>query len=174
MARGWKYYWLLVATTLAVYFTMLFWSLPKISAEAGGLVPFDMRPTGYSFEEARAFLTALSDEGVQFYLGVQHSLDIVYPLLLASILVIGLWRLMRGWPRVLAVIISALPVIGSAADYMENFAVAAMLRAGASDITTQMVSTANQWTLVKSSATSIAMLALIGLLIWAGIKKIRR
>ena len=27
-----------------------------IAAEAGGLTPFDMRPRGYTFDEAKAFL----------------------------------------------------------------------------------------------------------------------
>lgn len=174
MARGWKFYWLLVVAMFAVYFTMVFWSLPTISAQAGGLVPFDMRPTGYSYEDAQAFLTALSDEGAQFYLRVQHSMDFAYPAMLALVLAIGLWRQMRGWPRVLAAGIAALPVIGSASDYMENFAVAGMLRAGANGVTAEMVAHASQWTLIKSGATTIAMLALLGLLIWAAIKKFLR
>ena len=79
-------FWTLVAVTTAIYLVMVLWSLPKISAAAGGATPFDMRPLGYSFEEARAFLTALSSEGARFYRTVQHRLDLLYPALLAATL----------------------------------------------------------------------------------------
>ena len=40
---------------------------------------FDMRPTGYTFVEAHAFLIALPPEGTTFYLNVQEKLDVAYP-----------------------------------------------------------------------------------------------
>ena len=79
-------FWLLFAVTLAVYATMLVWTLPAITAAAGGLAPFDMRPSGYSFDEAKAFLTALSPDGKALYLDAQHKLDAAYPALLAATL----------------------------------------------------------------------------------------
>jgi hypothetical protein len=60
-----RIFWLVVAATLGVYLVMVLWSIPRISAEAGGLPVFDLRPGGYTFEEARAFLAALSPEGAR-------------------------------------------------------------------------------------------------------------
>ena len=86
---------LLVAITLGVYATMLFWSIPVLNQDAGGLAIFVMRPGGYSFEDARAILTGLSPEGVAFYKTVQHRLDALYPVLLAA--TIG-WSILRFSP----------------------------------------------------------------------------
>ena len=71
-------YWIVFAVTLAVYGTMLAWSLPTVAASAEGLMPFDMRPGGYSFAEAEAFLAALSAEGelrFRIFLVVEESLS---------------------------------------------------------------------------------------------------
>ena len=72
-------FWLTFAATIVVYAIMVVWSLPTITASADGQVPFDLRPLGYSYDEARAFLLALSDEGRHFYTAVQHRLDHIYP-----------------------------------------------------------------------------------------------
>ncbi len=71
-------YWGLVAATVLVYAAMVFWSLPGVMAGAGGLVPFDMRPGGYSAEAARAFLAALDPAATARYLRVQHLLDTLF------------------------------------------------------------------------------------------------
>ncbi len=84
-------FWLLVG----VYATMVVWSIPLLSKDAGGLEIFDMRSGGYSFEEARAVLAALSPEGVVFYETIQHRLDGIYPVLLAATL--G-WSILRLSP----------------------------------------------------------------------------
>jgi hypothetical protein len=97
-------FWTLLAVTLGVYLVIVLWSLPRIAAEAGGIVPFDMRPAGYSLDDAKGFLTALSDSGRAFYLGTQHLLDLAYPALLGVTLAVGFVILFRGrcagcsWP----------------------------------------------------------------------------
>lgn len=155
-----RLFWGLLALTLGVYLVMVGWSLPKIAGMAGGLAPFDMRPLGYGAAEARAFLAALGDEGRGFYLDVQQRLDMAYPGLLAMVLVWALARLYRGLP---ALALQALAVLGSAADYLENHAVAALLRQGtaASDA---MIAAASRWTVLKSGADTLVFAAiLIGL-----------
>lgn len=164
MSIGWKLYWALVALTLAIYFAMVLWSLPVVSAAAGGLVPFDMRPSGYSFAEAFAFLAAITPEGSAFYQGMQHQLDLAYPTLLAAVLAIALWHLAKKLPVWVRYILIALPIIGSGADHFENAAVTSMLHVGAAGLTEELVATASRWTLIKSGMTSVAMLALLGLL----------
>ena len=78
MSRRMIAFWLLFAATLSVYIVIVGWAIPMIAAEADGLTPFDMRPYGYSFDEARAFLSALTPRGVEIYLGPQQRLDTFY------------------------------------------------------------------------------------------------
>nr|WP_295461595.1 hypothetical protein [Mesorhizobium sp.] len=150
-------FWLLVAATGAVYATMAVWSLPRISDAAGGLMPFDLRPFGYTEAEAREFLRRLSDEGRSFYLTVQHRLDLAFPALLAATLV---WTALRlpppGWRAVRWVLIGA-AVGGMVADYLENAAVAAMLSAAPDAVAVEQIAIASRWTVLKSLGATLAM-----------------
>lgn len=49
-------FWTCFSAAMAIYITMIWWSLPLIAEAAGGLAPFDMRPLGYTLKDARAFL----------------------------------------------------------------------------------------------------------------------
>ena len=69
--------WLSLALMLAGLALIFLWAAPRI--EAGGLAPFDLRTQGYSFAEARAFLTALTPEGRAVYLGPQRVADTIFP-----------------------------------------------------------------------------------------------
>ena len=163
-----RVFWLVAAVALADYLVMLAWSIPRISAEAGGMTIFDMRPSGYSFDEARTFLAALSPEGERFYTDVQHRLDAVYPALLAvtlgwAILRLaptgwGVWR----WP------LAASAIPGMVFDYRENDDVARMLAAGPDGITPQMVEAASFHSQAKAVTTTVSMTILLVLLaLWA-------
>lgn len=154
-------YWIVTALTLGIYATMLVWTLPAISAAADGLAPFDMRPGGYTFDEAKTFLAALSPEGRALYLGPQHWLDLAYPPLLAmftawTILLVSPKRLGR-WRSFLA----ALAIPGMVFDYLENGAVAAMLEAGAQGLTADMAGFASRMTLLKSVCVSLSLCVLL-------------
>lgn len=151
-------FWICFFAATGLYLVMVLWSLPLISEAAGGDVPFDMRPTGYSGEEARAFLTALSDEGRAFYLAVQHRLDSIYPGLLGVTLALGLMLVYRGWVAALGVVLSAGVAL---ADYMENMAVATMLRVGPEGVSDAMADAASGWTLLKSGLSTVVFLALL-------------
>ena len=150
-------FWVLFAFMLGVYLTMAIWSLPGITADAGGLVPFDIRPTGYTYVEAQTFIAALSEDGRDFYLNVQHNLDSAYPALMAVVLVMAFRPLFRGGLRVAAIVLA---LAGAGFDYMENAAVAVMLRAG-DNLSEAMVATASRWTVLKSAAVTLALLMLI-------------
>jgi len=160
-------FWLMFAAMTGVYMTMALWSIPKIMQDAGGLLAFDMRPAGYSFAEASAFLGALSDEGRAFYLNVQHMLDSAYPALFAVVMVMAFKLLFTGWARWGAM---ALALAGAGFDYMENAAVTLMLRAGGG-LTEEMVATASRWTVLKSGAVTLAFLALIAGLVMLWVRK---
>lgn len=171
-ARG--LFWVVFAATLGVYLVMLAWTLPAITTAAGGLAPFDLRPTGYSFDEARVFLAALTPEGSTLYRGVQQRLDIAYPALLAATLVLAILLLspagLGRWRWLLAA--AALP--GMVFDYLENAAVAAMLDGGAAALTPELAAAASRWTLLKSAFSTLAFTVLLVLLALWLVRRFRR
>ncbi|MDF1804264.1 hypothetical protein [Thalassovita sp.] len=155
-----RLFWITFAAAMGLYVLMSVWSAPFLSQEAAGQRMFDMRPMGYSYDAAVSFLRALSGPGRDFYLGVQHRLDLVYPALLGlSFVAAFLWALTSRlrWGLV------GVAIVGAVADYAENFHVARMLRAGVDGLTPQMVATASLFTQVKSIAVTICFMALIGL-----------
>ena len=167
-------FWLLCAATLVVYAAMLVWSLPTVSAAAGGLRSFDLRPGGYSFGEAQAFLTALTPDGKAFYLNVQQRLDLAFPALEAATLFFAILMLTPArwgiWRQILP--LTAIP--GAVFDYLENHAVASMLAAGPDGLTPEMVTAASRWTVFKSQSITVAMVIVLALLLlWAG-QRLRR
>ncbi|MBL9049794.1 MAG: hypothetical protein JNK19_06760 [Tabrizicola sp.] len=156
-------FWAVILATGVVYLTMVLWSLPEISRQAGGLQPFDLRPRGYSIEEARAFLAALGEPGRVFYRTVQHRLDLVFPGLLALSLSLGYFRLA---PRRWAVVLSLVVIAGACLDWAENAAVAGLL--AASEPEDAAILAASRLTVLKSGAATIGFVALLGLLLRAG------
>lgn len=150
-------FWLIAAATGAVYAAMALWSLPKIAGEAGGLMPFDLRPFGYTETEAREFMHRLSDDGRAFYLAVQHRLDFAFPALLAATLVWTAFRLPPpGWRAVRWMLLVA-AIGGMVADYSENTAVAAMLSVAPEAVAAEQIAAASRWTVLKSLGATIAM-----------------
>lgn len=173
MSRRRRAYGALVLVTLGLYAVMLLWSLPRITEAAGGLAAPDMRPAGYSYEEAVAFLSALDADGRDFYLSVQHRLDAAYPLLLGLSLGLALWHLLRRavWPLRAAAVLLCAGATG--ADWLENVRVAAMLRAGAGDVSADMVAAASRASVAKAALTSLAVLAILGLVVARGLGRMR-
>ena len=163
-------FWGLFSLTLAIYAAMLGWSLPFVANAADGLVPFDMRPGGYSVADATQFLTALSPEGAEFYVTVQQTLDLAYPALIAFTLLFAiaalLPRRLGPWRWIVAGI--AMPV--GLIDYLENHAVAQMIEVGSVGLTVELVATASQWTVLKAGASTLAMSVVLVLLLWRGAK----
>lgn len=148
--------WSLVAATAAVYLVMVLWSLPHLSALAGGAAMFDMRLTGYDFGTAMALIAALGPEGRDFYLNVQQGFDTAFPLLEAASFTLAFLRL---FPGRIAVPLSIVSFIGAVFDELENAVVATMLRAGPDGLTEGLVATASQWTLLKSASITVLMTA---------------
>ena len=157
-------FWPLLAVTLAVYLAMALWSLPIIAQDADGLRAFDMRPFGYTLPEARAFLSALGDTGLAQYTGAQKQLDAWYPALMATTLVLAYWRL---FGRRAAMAFSVVAILGAVFDYQENIAVADLLGLGADRVDEEVVSIAALFTMLKSAAVTVAILALVAGLVLA-------
>lgn len=166
-------FWSLCGATLAVYLVMALWSLPIVSAGAGGLAPFDMRLGGYSEAEARTFLAALTPETSAFYRDVQHKLDLAYPALAALTLFFAIAALLPAMWGTWRFVIAAPAVFVAIFDYLENHAVARLLLAGP-DATPMMIADASQWTVLKSLSTTVVASALLALLVWRGALALRQ
>lgn len=162
-----RLFWAMFAVAMGIYLVMVLWTLPAISAAAGGLPVFDLRPRGYGPEEARAFLVALDEAGRALYLGPQAGLDLIYPGLLALVLALGAHLLLRpGWKGVQATVI-VFALAGSGFDYIENIRVRALLLADPGSVSTEMIAGASRATMLKSGLSSVAfVLFLLALVIW--------
>lgn len=171
MTTNKKLYWALFAATMIVYGAMLLWSLPNVSTQAAGLIPFDLRPGGYSFEDAQTFVTALTPEGAAFYLGTQHLLDLFYPAMIGLVVLFALWHLSATWPTWLRLVLAAVPILSAVFDYLENNAVTKMVTAGPDGLTADLVASASQWTLLKSGFSTVGMTAVVALLVANFVRK---
>ena len=83
---------LLTASGL-LWAVMFFGPLAHLSRLSGGMTPFDIRPWGYSYAEARAFLEAIGAEGRAYYVSPELILDAFYPPLYAVSRGLALWWL---------------------------------------------------------------------------------
>lgn len=153
-----RIFWPILAAMLAFWMAMNFWSAPRIEEAAGGLRLLDMRFTGYSHSDVRAFVAALGDDGAALYLEVQFWLDMVFPPLLGAVLFFVYRWLFPGIP---AFAIAAISLTYVSADILENFAVATAVRAGAEGLTAEMAATANRWTTIKWGLAFIGLAMLI-------------
>ena len=151
-------FWVIFGATGVVYGVMLLDTLPTISEGAAGLLPFDLRPMGYTTAEAQAFVDHLTVEARATYLGKQHLLDSVFPALLC-LSMFGAFSMLvshRGlrWGLI------ALAFGAALADYTENARVARMLSEDGM-LTADLVSAASLATVTKSILNTIAMVALL-------------
>ena len=148
-------FWLSLGLMLAGVALIFLWSAPRI--EAGGLAPFDLRTRGYSFDEARAFLTALTPEGRAVYLGPQRFADTVFPIGFTGTMVCLVFWALKGLSRPTAWAALALPLAYFAADMAENAAVAGLLRTDPSDLSPEAVARASTITIWKSRLVDVAV-----------------
>ena len=130
-------------------------------ADASGVLPFDLRPLGYSPKDAAELLGGLGEAGRRYYLSRQIPLDTLYPALLALTLGSAMcWfgaRLPKGRMVVTGISLSVLTAI---ADYTENLGVALMIL-GWPDVPDLLV----RATSVASTTKAISTTAAVGILI---------
>jgi hypothetical protein len=160
-------FWVCFILAAAILAAMVLYTFPTISAAAGGLTPFDLRPFGYSLEETKAFLTALTPEGRDLYLNTQQRLDTPYPILIAISLALGGFLIAPFRPAVMRWLptITALP--GAVFDYRENFLVARLLRSSLESLDPDLAAAASFATLAKSLCNALAVtLVLIFAIVW--------
>lgn len=138
-----------------------------------GLRPFDMRPGGYSVEQANALLSALGSSGRHYYLMRQIPLDLAYPALMALTLVSLLkWLRLHEVNHRLFRIGIWFSILAALADYLENFGICVMILSWP-EISANTVLAASVASIVKSGLTTAAVLiVLLGVGFWA-FKRIR-
>lgn len=148
--------------TMAVYLTMLSYSIPAVTAFAPQLPIFDLSPTGYSFNYASELLDALGSEGRDLYLYTQLPLDFIYPGLFSitySLLLVWLFgKTFKGESKVYY--FASVPFLAGIFDYAENVLIINMIRSFP-DLQITTVKIASVFTLLKSSFTLVFFLLLI-------------
>ena len=163
--------------SFALWGLMMFWTLAYLRRTAGGLAPFDLRPFGYTPEEARALLYALSGIGRAYYADVQLQLDTAFPALYAvSRGLLLLWLTAPGrtatrpLPLLARLALLLLPLATAWFDYFENEGIAAMLAADqkASDELIERTSFLTRAKLLAGLATELlcVILAAIAFVRW--------
>ena len=151
-------FWVLAAASLAIYLYMVFGPLRRIREAAGGRRPFDLRQRGYSPEEAREFLSALSDEGRALYLGRQRQLDGAFLVVFTLTLLVAVaW----AWGAPWSLIFWPLPIAMGIFDAVENVLVARMLRKAPSNVSDEDVEAASRTTVAKFVLVAASLAAIL-------------
>lgn len=162
-------YWVLFAATFAVYGAMLIKSVPALRGPNGEL-PFDLRPSGYSYDEAQIYLLSLSPDQARYYLQTQQLLDLAFPALACALVIwTSLWAT-RGKHWTLRYVAGVFAIFATAFDYLENFFVRGMLQTDPAQVTSDLVAKASMMTELKSAFGTLAYSVLLVLLIrvaWA-------
>tara|TARA_B110000881_G_C18507629_1_gene480445 strand:+ start:548 stop:1111 length:564 start_codon:yes stop_codon:yes gene_type:complete len=144
----------LFTLTMAVYSTMLLYSIPLVSAFAPDRLLFDLSPAGYSFTYANELLTALGEEGRDAYLFTQLPLDFIYPGLFSITYSLMLVWLFAKTCKVESTIyyFALVPFVAGIFDYIENVFIISMINSFP-ELQIHIVKVASTFTLLKSSFT---------------------
>lgn len=154
------------------YLLMIFVTLAHIET-LSGIRPFDMRPGGYSTEQANSLLAALGPSGRRYYLMRQLPLDLAYPALMALTLV-SLFKWLRSQEVNYRLVHIGIwfSIWAALADYLENVGICLMILSWP-EISANTVLAASVASTVKSGLTTAAVLTvLLGVGFWA-FKRIR-
>jgi hypothetical protein len=147
---------------MAIYFVMVFYTIPQVEAYAQGMKLFDLSPLGYSFEYASELLQALSSEGREKYLYRQLPLDFLYPGLFAvSCTLLLTWLFLKTRETSSKIFYFCLvPAVAGVFDYLENFCLVYILWYYPSISKTSIV-LASAMTIFKSALTTAFFLLLV-------------
>ncbi len=156
---------LLISNTLCA--VMLGYSMPKVMAHSDLLPLFDLRSTGYTYQEAVFLLNRLGVEGRDLYLKYQLVLDAFYPISFGlCYFALSRWLMEKGqlinrfwWT------IALLPFLVCLTDYAENIAILCML-IDYPDLSETLVSASSLFTQLKSFFIFINIVGVIILAVW--------
>jgi len=154
--------------TMAVYLTMLFYTIPAVTAFAPEFPIFDLSPSGYSFSYASELLEELGKEGRNLYLYSQLPLDFIYPGLFAVTYSLLLVWLYRKYFNINSKVyyLGFVPILAGVLDYLENIFIIKMINSFP-DLQMNTVKIASTLTLLKSIFTMLLfVLLLIGVVLF--------
>jgi hypothetical protein len=160
---------------MVVYLTILFYSIPKVTASAPEMKLFDLSPSGYTTEYAISLLNAIGQQGRDLYLSLQLPLDFIYPgLFIIFYSIFFAWLLKKNHGLESKVYYALyLPILAGLFDYAENILIIMMLKAYP-HLDSGLVAAASLATIVKSILSSIfftLLLLSIIQVIWKSIFK---
>lgn len=161
--------WGLPLLTLAVYLWLVIGYGIPLQEMAGGLPPFDLRPTGYDALDVRTYLTALPPEGAALYLGPVARLDTAFPVLMGLTFLWWMRPVITG-PGMVAGL-AALAYL--ALDLAENAATGSLVRAGPFGFDARAVIAASILTQAKFLAFGLAAV-LAARQSWLRVRQARR
>lgn len=153
--------------TIVICCVMNFVLIPKIEAGNPPIHAFDMCTTGYTVEDAHAFVDWLSPEAKHVYLDVQLPLDFFYPIFY-TLFFSFLWIVLHGKPNFFL----AMPVGLAAADYVENSLVIVMLKNP--DFPRAVARMASWATMFKTALMYLTMLILVIAIVVCILRAVRR
>jgi hypothetical protein len=174
----------LLAASGLLWAVMFFGPLTHLRHLAAGVKPFDIRPGGYSYAEAQAFLEIIGEQGRRYYASPELILDAFYPPLYAVSRGLALWWLtmpgrVRDAPLSLKTrwALIAVPALMASLDVVEKGCIAVMLWTWP-DLSKGVVEVSSLATQVKIIAgalteTLMAGLAVFWLVRWFARRKSR-
>ncbi|MGN0467390.1 MAG: hypothetical protein ACI4GY_01535 [Acutalibacteraceae bacterium] len=114
--------------TMIICIVMNFIFIPKIESSTGDLRIFDMT-FGYTYQQAKLFVSLLLPQGRDVYLHKQLPLDFIYPIVYSAFFISVLLKL-----KVKNKALFALPVLLFISDYCENILSIIMLTHSFSEV----------------------------------------
>jgi len=127
----------------------------------GGLSLFDILPTGYDLNHARAFVGGLGAIEVAVYSGPYRVVDTLFPLLLAALLAVLLYERVRRWWVVSQVLLMILPGSYLVMDLAENALVSQIVTSEVSDLRADLVNLASRFTITKFVLFGASVVAVV-------------
>ena len=153
---------ILLIPSLAVYFVMLFYTIPGVQSYAPEMKIFDLSPGGYSYDYSIKLLSSLGDEGRKKYLYTQLPLDFIYPVLfsISSFLLLA-WLFSKRYDKSSRIFYFCfVPIFAGIFDYLENIQIVLMIL-NYPEISRAQVALSSTATIVKSGLTTIFFLLLV-------------
>ena len=156
-----------IIIALALYAFLWFIAGPRLDELTGGVLPFDVRLTGYTQEEAVAVLAALGEEGSRYYLGTVMIVDIFFPaFMFLATASLFLWltrpgqRFSAPLPEGMRLAVLVLALFAFLLDWGENIVVFLMLM-GDGHPSGTLVNLGSTFTYLKTIAYILSFAALV-------------
>lgn len=145
-----------------IYFIMLLYTIPQVSAYAPGMNLFDLSPSGYTFDYAIKLLDTLGSHGRELYLYRQLPLDFIYPgLFAASYSLLLSWLFLKTQQTDSKLFYFCyIPIAAGLFDYLENISIVSIL-VSYPNVSEVSISLTSAITMTKSVLTTALFMLLI-------------